>query len=169
MNKMILKFGCIGGIIVSAFMCWVTYLMKQNPEEQPSMLLGFSSMVLAFGTMIYGVNQIRKQNNNQITFGKACKAGFLMSLLISTIYVAVWLVIYYNFFPDFMERYGDIMIKNAKPEEIVKVTEEVKWMKKVYQSPFGVIAMTYVEILPLGIVISLLNAFIQSKLAKNKK
>lgn len=165
MNKTILKFGIIGGIIVSTFMFALTYYMKQNPNVEPSMALGFISMFLAFGSMVYGVYQIRKGNNNQITFGAAFKAGFLMTLIISTIYVAVWLVIFYNFFPNFMEVYGDMMIKNAKPEELAKATEEVKWMKEVYQSPIGIIGMTYMEILPSGTFIALINAFIQKKLS----
>lgn len=165
MNKTILKFGILGGIIVSAFMCLVTYFMKQNPEQQPSMLLGFTSMVFAFGTMIYGVFQIRKNNANQISFGAAFKAGFLMTLIISTIYVAVWLVIYYNFFPNFMEIYGDMMLKNAKSEDLAKTTEEVKWMKEIYQSPIGIIGMTYVEILPFGTVVTLLNALVQNRMS----
>lgn len=166
MTKQLLKFGLVGGIIVSAFMCFITYFMKQNPENEPNMLVGFASMILSFSCLVYGVYQIRKQNNNQISFKQAFKAGFLISLIISTIYVAVWLIIYYNFFPNFMEIYGEMMLKNAKPEEVAKVTQDVVWMKEVYSSPFGIIAMTYVEILPFGLVVTLINAVSQSRLSK---
>ena len=88
-----------------------------------------------------------------------------MTLIISTIYVAVWLVIYYNFFPNFMEIYGDMMLKNAKSEDLAKTTEEVKWMKEIYQSPIGIIGMTYVEILPFGTVVTLLNALVQNRMS----
>lgn len=166
MTKQIVKYGLFGGIIVSVFMCIVTYLMKQNPENKPSMVLGLLSMILAFGTIVYGVYLIRRENQNQITIKKAIVAGFMMTLISSTFYVAVWLFIFYNYFPNFMEIYGEMMIRNAKPEDIAKVTNDIKWMKEVYHSPFGIIAMTYMEILPFGCVIAILNGVIQNKLSK---
>ena len=69
--------------------------------------------------MIYGVFQIRKTMPIKFLLGQLLKQVF-MTLIISTIYVAVWLVIYYNFFPNFMEIYGDMMLKNAKPEDLAK-------------------------------------------------
>lgn len=164
MNNTILKYGILGGIVVSLFMCAVTYFMKQNPTQEPSMVLGFGSMLLTFSIIVYGMYIIRKQNNNSITFLNAFKAGFLMTLIASTIYVLVWLIIYYNFFPNFMEIYGDMVLKNVKPNELAKATEEVKWMKEVYQSPLGIIGMTYVEILPLGTLITLIaSLFLKRK------
>lgn len=163
MNQIILKNGCFGGLIVSAVMCFVTYSMKSNPDIEPNMFIGFGSMILAFSFVIFGILQQRKASQDVISFGNAFKTGILIAFITSTIYVLVWLVIYYNFFPDFIERYSEIVLKTTPTEEIAAKQEELKWMKKVYSSPLGIIGMTYVEIFPLGIVFTLISALILKK------
>jgi hypothetical protein len=163
MNTIILKNGIIGGLIVSAVMCYVTYSMKTNPEMEPSMIIGFGSMLVAFLFIICGILQQRKENNESISFVSAFKTGLLIAFITSTIYVLVWLVIYYNFFPDFLERYGEIVAKNTPAEDLAAKQEELEWMKGVYKSPLGIIGMTYVEIFPLGIVFALISALILKK------
>lgn len=160
MKNIILKNGLIGASIVSLFMIGVTYFMKTNPSTEPSAILGFSSMFLAFIFVILGIIQNRKANNGFITFGNAFKTGLLISLLISTIYVIVWLIIYYNFFPDFMEKYSQMVLKNTNPDELVAKTAEMNQMKDWYKSPIMIILLTFMEILPIGIVVSLIGAFI---------
>ncbi len=163
MNNIVLKNGIFGGLVVSAVMCYVTYSMKSNPDMEPNMYLGFGSMLVAFSFIVFGILQQRKANNDVLNFGSAFKTGVLIALITSTIYVLVWLVIFYNFFPDFIERYGEIMVKNTPAEDLAAKQEELEWMKGVYKSPLGIIGMTYVEILPLGIVAALVSAFILKK------
>ena len=163
MNNIILKNGFFGGLVVSVVMCYVTYSMKSNPEMEPNIYLGFGSMLVAFSFIVFGILQQRKANNEMISFGSAFKTGLLIAFITSTIYVLVWLVIFYNFFPDFIERYGEIVAKNTPAEDLAAKQEELEWMKGVYKSPLGIIGMTYVEIFPLGIVAALISALILKK------
>ena len=167
MNNIILKNGLFGSIIVSALLVFVTMYMKANPEKEVSMLIGFAVMILAFFFVAFGIKQQREANNGVISFGKAFMTGFWITLIISTIYVLVWLVILYNFFPNFMEHYANMAIEKASPEEVVKVTEEMNTYKEMYKSPIMVILLTYMEILPLGIVFSLVSALILKKKQTN--
>jgi hypothetical protein len=163
MNKIILKNGLFGSIIVSALLVFVTMYMRANPEKEVSMLIGFTVMTLAFFFLFWGIKQQREANNGLISFGKAFMTGFWISLIISTIYVLVWLIILYNFFPNFAEHYTDMAIQKASPDEVVKVTEEMNSFKEMYKNPIMVILFTYMEILPLGIVISFISALILKK------
>jgi len=163
MNKIILKNGLFGSIIVSALLVFVTMYMKANPEKEVSMLIGFAVMTLAFFFVVWGIKQQREANNGVISFGKAFMIGFWISLIISTIYVLVWLIILYNFFPNFAEHYTDMAIQKASPDEVAKVTEEMNSFKEMYKNPIMVILFTYMEILPLGIVISFISALILKK------
>ena len=160
MNNIILKNGLIGGIIVSIFMGFTTMYMKSNPEVEPSMFVGFASMILSFFFVVWGIKQQRDTNNGIISLGKGFVTGLLISLVISTIYVFVWLVIYYNFFPNFMDHYADIAIKNADPKDLAIVTEEMNTYKEYYKSPLMIILLTFMEILPLGIVVSFISALV---------
>ncbi len=163
MNKIILKNGLFGSIIVSALLVFVTMYMRANPEKEVSMLIGFTVMTLAFFFLVWGIKQQREANNGSISFGKAFMTGFWISLIISTIYVLVWLIILYNFFPNFAEHYTNMAIQKASPDEVAKVTEEMNSFKEMYKNPIMVILFTYIEILPLGIVISFISALILKK------
>ena len=163
MNNIIIKNGLFGSIIVSALLVFVTMYMKANPEKEVSMMIGFAVMILAFFFVAMGIKQQRDANNGLITFGKAFMIGLWITLIISTIYVLVWLIILYNFFPNFAEHYTDMAIQKASPEEVAKVTEEMNSFKEMYKNPIMVILFTYMEILPLGIVFSLISALILKK------
>lgn len=163
MNKIVLKNGLFGSSIVTALLLSVTFYMKANPEKEVSMFFGFAGMLLAFFFVVLGIKQQRDTNNGSISLGKAFLTGFWITLIISTIYVIVWLIIFYNFFPNFAEHYTDMAIAKASPDEVAKVTEDMNSFKEMYKSPIMVILLTYMEILPLGIVFSLISALILKK------
>lgn len=163
MSNIILKNGIFGGLVVSVVMAYVTYSMKTNPNMEPNMVIGFGSMLVAFAFIIFGILQQRKANNDVISFGAAFKTGLLIAFITSTIYVLVWLIIYYNFFPDFLEKYSEIALKDLPASELAAKNEELAQYKEIYKSPLGIIGMTYVEIFPLGIVFALISAAILKK------
>lgn len=163
MKNLIFKNGILGGIIVSIVMISMMFYMKTYPDREPSAIIGFGSMLLAFIFVIIGIKQQRETNNGSITFGKAFVTGMSISLVISTIYILVWLVIYYNFFPDFMEQYSKMVLKNTNPEELTAKTAEMNQMKEWYKNPIMVILLTLMEILPIGIVVSLIGALVFKK------
>lgn len=163
MNNIIVKNGLLGSGIVSALLISITMYMKSNPEKEVSMMIGFAGMLLAFIFVALGIKQQRNASKGFISFGKAFLTGFWITLIISTIYVLVWLVILYNFFPNFAEHYTDMAIAKASPDELTKVTEEMNSFKEMYKNPIWVILFTYMEILPLGIVFSLISALILKK------
>ena len=163
MNKIVLKNGLFGSSIVTALLLSVTFYMKANPEKEVSMFFGFAGMLLAFIFVVLGIKQQRDTNNGFISLGKAFLTGFWITLIISTIYVIVWLIIFYNFFPNFAEHYTDMAIAKASPDEVAQVTEEMNSFKEMYKNPIMVILLTYMEILPLGIVFSLISALILKK------
>ena len=163
MNKIVLKNGLFGSSIVTALLLSVTFYMKANPEKEVSMFFGFAGMLVAFIFVVLGVKQQRDTNNGFISLGKAFLTGFWITLIISTIYVVVWLIVFYNFFPNFAEHYTDMAIAKASPDEVAQVTEEMNSFKEMYKNPIMVILLTYMEILPLGIVFSLISALILKK------
>lgn len=166
MNTIVIKNGLIGGMIVSAVMAGMTLYMKSNTENEPSVIIGIFSMIIAFSFLVFGIIQQRKIDNGIISFGKAFMTGLKITLIIATIYVLVWLIIYYNFFPNFIEQYTEMVLKKTSPEDLVAKTAEMDQMKEWYKSPILVILLTYGEILPLGLIISLLSSLI---LKNNKK
>lgn len=161
--KNICKYGILGGIIAAAILVMMVFYMKNNPGEEPNAILGFLGMLLAFVFLVLGIKQERKSIFDKITFKNAFLTGLGIAFVISTIYVLSWLVIHYYFFPDFMEKYGEMVLKNSSSEELQAKTIEINQMKEWYKSPLMVILLTYIEIFPLGIVVSLIAGLILKK------
>ena len=127
MNKIILKYGILGGIAASIVMTSITVYMKLNPEKTVDMFIGMFTMILAYAFIVLGILKLRKENNDTITLGKAFLCGLGIVFITSTIYVLVWLIIYYNFFPNFMEHYCDLALKQTPPEELVAKKAEMEY------------------------------------------
>jgi hypothetical protein len=166
MKKLVLVYGIIAGVIVAALMAFSTGYFCAKGDFEGGMIYGYSAMILAFSMIFVGVKSFRdKHNGGTINFGKAFKIGLFISLIASTIYVISWLINYYLFMPDFMDRYAVVMLDKAKSsgisaEELAKKTAEMTQMREWYKNPLFVILMTYIEILPVGVVVTLITALI---------
>jgi hypothetical protein len=171
MKKLVLVYGIIAGVIVAALMAISTGYFCAKGDFEGGMIYGYSAMIIAFSMIFVGVKSFRdKHNGGTINFGKAFKIGLFISLIASTIYVISWLINYYLFIPDFIDRYVAAMLNKAKSsgisaDELAKQTAEMAQMKEWYKNPLFVILMTYVEILPVGLLVTLITALI---LKRNK-
>lgn len=170
MKKIVLLNGLISGLIVTGFMVYGTLTCYNDPENfEPNMVLGYLGFLLAFSFVFIGIRQYRnKINGGSITFGKGFLIGLYISLIASTMYVVAWCIEFYTYMPDFMERYADYMIKTAQEKgasaaEIEAQKAEIAGYASMYKTPIGVVLLTYFEILPIGILISLISAAILRK------
>ena len=144
-------------------MVLMTLYLKSNPENEPNSIIGFISMFLAYIFVVLGIKKQRENNNGTITFRKAFVTGLSISFVISTIYVFVWLIIYYNFFPNFMEQYSEMVLKKTNTAELAAKIAQMNQMKEWYKNPFMIIVLTLMEIFPIGILVSLISALILKK------
>jgi len=166
MKKNVIVFGLIAGVIASVLMVISMARCSSDANFEHSMLIGYASMVVAFSFIFVGIKNYRdKYNNGLITFGKAFKTGLYISLIASTMYVITWLVDYYVFIPDFMDKYVAHMLKEAKDSgasaaELAKQAKELAHNQQLYKNPIMVVLFTYMEILPVGILVSLIAALI---------
>lgn len=168
MKKSIILHGLIGGVIsISGF--FFMELINGNEHGNLSMAVGFASMILGFSLMFIAIKNYRdKQNGGVISFGKALKAALLMALITSTVYVVAWLIYFTFVTPDFMQHYADATLKTMAEEgssaaEIQAKTAEMKEFAEMYKNPLFNAAVTYTEILPLGIIIAFITALVLKK------
>lgn len=166
MKKTVIVCGLIGGLIVTVPMMILTDACYKDGNFEKGLVVGYTSMILAFTLVFVGIRNYRnKYNNGLISFGKAFKVGTFIVLVASTIYVIAWLINYYNFMPDFAERYGMHMINQLKASGAsqVKIDAETKEMAefaRMYKNPALVILFTYIEILPVGLLVTLISSLI---------
>lgn len=166
MKKIVLVYGIIAGLIVTGMMAFSTGYYCSKGDFEGGMIYGYSAMIIAFSMIFVGIKSFRdKHNGGVIRFGKAFRIGLFISLIASTIYVIGWLINYYCFIPDFMDKYAAAMIGKARAsgvsaEELAKKSAEMAQMKEWYKNPLFVILMTYIEILPVGLLVALVSALI---------
>lgn len=171
MTKSIFTFGSILGTILCANMIYMVYKCYNDPYFETNDILGWIAMTVAFSLTFFGIKNYRdKELNGIISLGKAFKTGALIVLLASTIYVVVWLFYYYLFVPDFIEKYAQHVLYMAKKEgasasEIISKKKEMEQYGEMYKNPVLIILLTYMEVLPLGLVV----AFISSLVLKKKQ
>lgn len=169
MKKNVLIYGLISGVIVASLMLFNMNNLSHcegNMDYNKSMVIGYAAMLIAFSLVFVGIKNYRdKYNSGLISFGKAFKIGTLIVLIASTIYVGAWLVDYYCFKPDFMEKYAAHMIDELKKSgasaaKIEEKTKESAKMVQMMKNPVIHGLVTYTEILPVGLIVTLISSLI---------
>jgi hypothetical protein len=169
MKKNILIYGLISGLIISAIMAVNVSMCVKSGDFEGSIVIGYISMLIAFSVVFVGIKNYRdKYNGGVIGFGKAFKVGFFMILIASTIYVIVWLIEERFFFPDFIDRYtaheiNKLQSSGVSANQLASKTKELEQAKEMYKNPVLKILMTYAEILPVGLVVTLISSLILKK------
>lgn len=168
MKKIVLTFGLISGALLSAMMlATIPFIDKIGMDR--GMVLGYTTMVLAFLLVFFGIRTYRETaGNGQISFGRALGVGLLIMVIATICYVVTWEIVYFNFLPDFGDKYAAYVIEKARaagasPEEIARQTEEMKQFKTMYDNPLYNAAFTFLAPLPVGIPMSLISAAILRK------
>ena len=171
MKKNIIIYGLIAGIVVSTLML---FSANNITDFDTSLVVGYASMLIAFSLVFVGIRNYRdKYNDGVVSFGKAFKIGIMIVLIASTIYVIAWLIDYFYFVPDYLEKYSAHMVDKLKAGgasqiEIDKQTKEMADFAVMYKNPFFNAMMTYMEILPVGLIVTLISSLIlKRKTAKN--
>jgi hypothetical protein len=170
MKKTIWVCGIIAGII-SVSWGVVGESVLNHLSLNTRMIFGYATMILAFSLIFVAIKNYRDTyNSGQITFGKALGIGLWVTLIASTVYVVVWMIDYSYFMPDYGDKYqaqvlSELKASGASAAVIKKQAAEMAvTMGKYKTSPTFRAMFTYLEIAPVGIVIS----FIAALILKNK-
>src|SRR5580693_8864163 len=163
MKKTVLTFGLISGVLSSVMMvATVPFLHKTGFNK--GLVIGYTAIVLSFLLVFFGIRSYRDNvGNGQITFTKAFAVGISITLISCIFYVVTWEILYFNFLPDFMDKYGAHMIEKLKaagagPAAIQAQLEQIRKYKEMEDNPLLNAAMTFIEPFPIGLAITLVSA-----------
>jgi len=166
MKKNVLVFGLIAGTIISVFMgLSMAGAFGTSHFGISSIIIGFTAMIVAFSFVFVGIKNYRdKYNGGLISFGKAFMIGLWITFIASTMYVITWMFEFHYVMPDFMDKYAAAMIEQTKasdlsPEKMKEKLDEIATMRENYKSPAYRVMYTYVEIFPVGLLMTLIGAF----------
>ncbi|HEX4309114.1 MAG TPA: DUF4199 domain-containing protein [Acidobacteriaceae bacterium] len=163
MKKPVLTFGLISGLMISVLM-GCSLLLANRIGSGHSMVLGYTIMVVSFLLVYFGIRSYRDNGlAGQISFGRAFACGILITLITCVCYVAMWEILYFNFMPHFMDSYFAAQIHKVQTSGLDAATAAaqvaaIEHSQQLYQNPIVNMAYTFMEPLPVGVVITLISA-----------
>ena len=163
MKKTVLTFGLIAGVMISVLMDG-SLLIANKISSGHSMVLGYTMMVASFLLVYFGIRSYRDNTlGGQISFGRAFSCGILITLITCIFYVATWEVVYFKFMPHFMDSYWAAQIHKIQssgldPATAAKQIADIEHSEQLYQNPLVNMAYTFMEPLPVGLLITLISA-----------
>lgn len=168
MKKTVLTFGLLSGVSMAILM-YLAMPSGENPDYETGEIFGYLTMIISLSFIFVGIKMLRdKHQSGKITFGRAFLAGFYISLISSLMYAVSWEIYLSVSKVDFMEKYAAAQIEKMKTDgaseaEIKEKSDSMNSMKEYYKNPLLRFGITVFEMLPVGILISLISAGILRK------
>jgi len=169
MKRTIIIFGLISGAISSAMMFLTLPLINRGTiNHDNGYAIGYTSIFLSFLLVFFGIRSYRESVGGSISFGRAFAVGIGITLISCVFYVASWEILYYNFMPDFVDKYTAHTIakmrdSGASDAAILAKKKQMDEMKAWYDNPLMNAAVTFLEPFPVGLIVTLVSAGILRK------
>lgn|SRR5574339_112898 len=163
MKRIVLTFGVISGLISSVLMLTTMPFMDRIGYDRGE-IVGYTAMVLSFLLVFFGVRSYRDNvAGGNLTFGRGFTVGLLITLVSCVFYVATWQVVYFKLAPGFVDKYQAYLVERAEArgaseQEIAETKRQMAQFKEWYDNPFFNAAITFLEPLPVGLVVTLVSA-----------
>lgn len=164
MTKIVLIFGLISGVIAGGLM-WllVTFVKSDGVDFDNAVFVGYATMIIALSMVFFGIKSYRDNHGGRITFVKGLQVGILISLISAVCYAACWEIYYPSVGQEFMEKYTTYHLDKMRAEgasetEIEQARAESRQFSEMYKNFFVRFAFSLMEIVPVGIVVTLISA-----------
>ena len=134
------------------------------PPLKYGMLIGYTTMLIALSAVFVGIKRHRDvERGGVIRFWPAFGIGVGISFVAGVFYVAAWEALQAMTHMDFANSYADAIIagekaKGASAEALAKLAADMEAFKLQYANPLFRLPMTFVEIFPVGVLVSLVSA-----------
>lgn len=163
MKKTVLTFGLISGFIMIAMMT-ISLVLSDRIGFGHNLVLGYTILVLGSLLIFFGIRSYRENiGGGQISFGRAFAVGILITVVASVCYVVCWEIIYFNFMPDFADKYAAYIVEQARAsgatQQVIDAKlAEMKGLKALLDNPLYNGLMTFAEPFPIGLLVTLISA-----------
>lgn len=175
MKKTVLTFGLVAGAILSAMML-LTMPFHDAIGFDRAVVVGYTSMVLAFLLIFFGVRSYRDDvAGGTVGFGRAFTVGALIGVVAALCYVVTWQAMYYgtDIADDYMPKYREHVVAEARADgaseaAIAAKRAEMDRFAELYRNPAVNAAFTLAEPLPVALVVALVSAGLLSRRRKER-
>ena len=164
MLRTILKYGVIAGLVVGGLMLATFAAFSGMPPLKYGMVIGYTTMLIALSAVFVGMKRHRDvDRGGVIGFWPAFGVGLGISFIAGIFYVVAWEVVQSMMDTDFATAYANAIIasetaKGASAESLAKLTADMAAFQVQYADPMFRLPMTFAEIFPVGVLVSLVSA-----------
>ena len=154
MIRILLSHGVIAGLVVTIPMLW--HWLRLQPGEDPfaSVFVGYLTMIVAFTMIFLGIKRHRDRAlGGVIRFLPAFGLGLAISAVASHFYVVAWEICLAYSDVDFVAHYSKMLTDAGQ-------AAQAESFRAMYAKPLLRMGMTFIEIFPVGILISAISAAI---------
>lgn len=168
MKRIVWTFGLLAGGVLAAMMALTMPFMDSIGADKGE-IIGYTTMVVAFLMVYFGIRSYRDNvRSGEISFGHGFRVGILIALIASACYVVTWEVIYYTAAPDFAGKYAATELEKARAAgateaELAAKQAEMEKFAQMYRNPLFNVGITFLEVFPVGLVMTLVSAGILSR------
>jgi hypothetical protein len=173
MKKIVVVYGIISGLVMAATV-WITAVAVERDAVNFEWLevTGYASMIIALTMVFFGIKSYRDNVvNGVISFWKGVQVGFLISLISVILYwggAMAYGLVSPGFEGKFITKYTEMTMKKltekgAPQEEIDRAKETIAMMERLFRNPLLFFLICLMEMLPIGIVITLISSALLRK------
>ena len=164
MWQKILSYGLVAGLVVAIPMNIMMVALKGHPPLAWGMVFGYVTMLVALSAVFIAIKRYRDTElGGVIRFWPALGLGLGISVVAGIIYVLAWELSLAITQIDFASAYADTLIAEKKAaglsgDALAALTAEMDTFKVEYRNPLYRMPMTFAEIFPVGVLVSLVSA-----------
>jgi hypothetical protein len=162
MTRTILTYGLISGVVTVVGITGSILLSGGAPHS--SVWLGYLIMLVALSAILVGVKQHRDQAlGGVIRFRTALFMGLAIAVIAGLAYVAVWEGYLAATHYTFMDHYIASILAAKRAAGVTgaayaKAAAEMETLRAQYANPLWRMAMTFMEIFPVGVLVAVATA-----------
>jgi hypothetical protein len=173
MTRIIFIYGAIGALIVGSLMAWG--MLNWTPEQMAAageggmdsgLVVGYLTQVIALTTVFLGIKHFRdRERGGVIKFLPAFLVGLGISAVASLGWIIGWEIVLAAGF-DYEALMNQMTTRQAAAGGLTgaaleqKVAESQAFMKLYMENPFVRVPITFIEMFPVGVIISLVSALL---------
>ncbi|HEY0383570.1 MAG TPA: DUF4199 domain-containing protein [Candidatus Elarobacter sp.] len=164
MLRKVLAYGTVAGLIVGVPLSAMTIAMKGLAPSPYGLVVGYSTMLIALSTVFVAIKRRRDVDlGGVIAFWPAFGLGLGISFVAGIFYVVAWESAVAATHADFAGTYAKALIEQQKAkgvtgEALAKFIAGMEHFKEQYRNPLYRVPMTFAEIFPVGVLVSLVSA-----------
>lgn len=164
MFNRILIYGTGAGLIVGIPLFGMTVGHLHPDSQEYGLLIGYTIMLVALSLVFVAVKRHRDIDlGGVISFWRAFALGLGVSIVAGVFYVAAWEAALAVSGADYIGAYAKSYIAQQQAagvtgEALAKLIREMDALKAQYADPMFRLPMSFVEIFPVGVLVSLISA-----------